>query len=289
MGALSADVFGCEFSTGVSDFCLSDGYHQIKFDRVRAQARFAAQAPCVLDRILEAIPDLAREMANAIIEGYIEYIGSAGELSWLTSHQGHLFASIHISAKRKSFVLAHPGYSIFKNVDSQPLTMAIVPLNDSFERVTEIDTSQAKEVKLLPGEQYFSDGFAEILWFKESGINYARLSTLPLGAYEASYAVEGGKRVGLFSTDLRLSSTEVVLRTMAAAGWPEAGDLARRSAAHPLKELRWASLNYAWRTDVPDLLDALRGFADDSDPGIRQLATQCLAQLQQAGPAAEEI
>ncbi|HZG09448.1 MAG TPA: hypothetical protein VEZ70_10770 [Allosphingosinicella sp.] len=279
--AFSDEVLGTEAHTGFSDFAFSDGYHSIGFDRSAAADRFKHGAPILLDRIIAELPDLSEELAAAVQAGDNRFTAAISELSWLIAHRNHAYVSCQITARRRAYTVAQPVFIWMRNIDRRPLRLRRLSLDRPFEECGALDFEKAQEITIAAGDALFVNGFEEIIWFEESGVSLISVGTLPLGAYEAAYDSATGARVGLFSTDLRLSSAEVVLRTFGAAGWAGAGDLARACAAHPVKELRWGALNYAWRSDLPGLAALLADLTADPDPGIRALAGSCLAQLQQ--------
>jgi hypothetical protein len=281
----SKHVLGPDAGIEVRDFELRDGYHSVRFDRDPAAERFAAAAPPLMSRLLADLAALADELAEAVVNGDGPYIAAVGELSWLLAKGDYCYAACQLSSRRKRYVLAQPVFTYLRNVDSRTLPMNVLRLPDSFESLRHLDLAQADRLTLRAGESRLVNGFEELIWFEESGIAFASISTLPLGAYEATYDAGNGERVGLFSTEMRLSSVEVVLRTLAAAGWPGALDVAQEAATHAVRELRWAALNYVWRCDPPDLPEWLNRFVADEDAELAALARQCLTQ---AGTAAEQ-
>jgi hypothetical protein len=279
VGLFSSKVLGLGVGDSASDFVLRDGYHMIRLDRQAVAASFAAEAPPLMDRLLADLGPLADELGAAILKRDGPYIAAVGELSWLLAQSGYCYAACQITSRRKQYVLAQPVYTYLRNIDSKPLSMRVLKLPVSFESLTQLDFAEAERLELQPGASRMVNGFEEMIWFEESGIAICSVTTLPLGAYEATYDAQSGARVGLFSTEMRLSAVEVVLRMLGSAAWPGALDIARDSSVHAVRELRWAALNYVWRCDAPDLADWLETFAQDRDPQIAALARSCLGQI----------
>jgi hypothetical protein len=278
VGRFSREVLGCGTGDDIGAFKLRDGYHCLVPERDVAACRFFEAAPLLMDRLFHDLEDLAAELASAVIGRDGPYIAAVGELSWLVAQSDYCYAACQLSARRKRYVLAQPVYYILRNLDLRPLSIHVLPLEGrSFEALSRLDLASAKPVILNPGDHRGINGFEEVVWLEESGVALGSISTLPLGAYEATFDAVTGERIGLFSTEMRISSVEVVLRTFAAAGWASATDIAGVSATHSLRELRWAALNYVWRCDTPDLLGVLHQFAGDADPQIAALAGSCLS------------
>jgi hypothetical protein len=285
VGRFSRQVLGPGVGDGISECELKDGYHSLLANRHAAARLFETEAPRLMDRLLLRLDDLARELALAVIERDGPYIAAVGELSWLVAQSDYCYAACQLSGRRKQYVLAQPALTYFRNLDRRPLPVRVLRLESPFESLRRVNLHQAERVTLSPGDSLLVNGFERLIWFEESGVVLGSVSTLPLGAYEATFDATTGDRTGLFSTEMRFSSIEVVLRALAAGGWGGAMDIASDAARHPVRELRWSALNYAWRTDPGDLTDRLTLFAGDADPQIAQTAQQCLAQLQSEGTA----
>ncbi len=277
VGMFSRHVLGSGAGADVSAFERCNGYHSIRFDRDLAAKRFSAAVPPLMKRLLVDLETLAEELSRAVVERDGPYIAAIGELSWLLAQSDYCYAACQLSSRRKQYVLAQPVFTYFRNIDSRPLPIRILKLPGSFESLRQVNLDEAECLTLGAGASRFINGFEELMWFEESGI--ALSSTLPLAAYEATYEAGTGKRIGLFSTEMRLSSVEVVLRTFAAAGWPGALDIAKDAATHAVRELRWAALNYAWRCDPPDLPEWLNRFAQDDDAELAAIARGCLSEV----------
>jgi hypothetical protein len=189
-----------------------------------------------------------------------------------------------LTSRRKQFALAQPVFTYFRNIDVQKLTVKRLQFDRSFEAIDALSLADADLIDILPGDSILVNGFRELIWFEDSGIALGMISTLPLAAYESPYDIETGERIGLFSTDMRLSSVEVALRTFAAAGWAGATDLAEAFSSHAIREMRWGALNYFWRTGSQDLSLWLERFSGDADPQVAALARACVAQMASAGP-----
>lgn len=279
INVFSRCVLGEEVQTGISDFENNRGYHSLKFDRHAAANRFRTASPSIADDIFSCAPLLLRELADAIVRQDGPYIAAIGELSWLVAHGDYAYAAFQITARRKQYILAQPTFTLFRNVDCQPLRMYCLRLSESFESRIGIDLSAAMLVTLEPGDTLFVNGFEDVVWFDQSGIVVSMVSTLPLGAYEATFGADTGDFVGLFSTEMQLSSVDVALRTFGAAGWKGVSDVAERVATHAVRELRWAALNYMWQSDVHGIEQHLSNFARDEDGQIAEIARLCIQQL----------
>lgn len=279
VGIFSRHVLGSSAGADACDFEFRNGYHSLRLDRDLAAKRFSAAAPPLMDRLLVDMEVLAEELARAVVERDGPYIAAVGELSWLLAQSDYCYAACQLTSRRKQYVLAQPVFTYFRNIDSRPLPMRVLRLPGSFESLRQVNLDDAESLTLEAGASRLINGFEELTWFEESGIALSSISTLPLAAYEATYEAGTGKRVWLFSTEMRLSSVEVVLRTFAAAGWPGALDIAQKASTHAVRELRWAALNYAWRCDPPDLPEWLGRFAQDDDAEVAAIARGCLDQV----------
>jgi hypothetical protein len=280
---LSREILGDDAAWGESSFRSAQGYHIGSLDRRLAADRFRDHATAVLDKIVAALPDLSGELAEGMLENDERFFGTLRELSWIIAYSRDIIADVRLTTRFNDVVPASPALFVVQNLDPRPLKLTVYKLDDSFEAATALDIGAAESAILRTGEKRFFDGFREVVSYEEDGILIAVVSTSPLGAYDALFCPHSGARLGLFSTDIGLSSCVVALRIFALAGWSGATDVAGSASSHALKEVRWAALNYFWRTSPADLESRLEAFAADPDPEISQLARHCIATL-----AAEE-
>lgn len=280
VGELSSMIFKDEGALGYDKFRKINGYTSLIPDSAFIEKIMCDHGERVLDALLGSLTELGDEMVQSVIDGDASFITTVQELNWILAFGGHMFANCHISARVGEFIPCPPSVSLVRNIDRKPLEIRRLPLEGSFEEITKIDIKNARTEIILPGETFYVDGFRDMLWYTESGIMLFSLTTLPLGSYEAVFCRETGRRSGIFSSDLRHSSTVVVLRCFAAFGWLGARILAKEAASHPIKEIRWAALNYFWRMAGSDVIDEISIFLDDPDHEIKNLATNCLSVIQ---------
>lgn len=273
---LSGRLFGDHSGIGYGNFTNNAGYVSLPYDRTIIEAAMRAHGTDVLHAFTESLADLADEIVKDSLDGGTGLITTVKELMWVMAFGGHIFANLHLSSRGKDLIPSPPSISLVKNIDTRPLQIKRLRIGGSFEQINTLEISNTVSECIEPGEVFYVDGFEDLLWYDESGVLLLSLTTLPLGAYEAVYSQNSGARLGVFSSDLRHSSTVVALRCFAASGWDGARDLAIRSASHALREIRWAALNYFWRIADERIRDDLARFVDDDDPEIRELAQTCL-------------
>lgn len=279
LSSLAEQVFPDLKPPNERKYVLQDGYHTFDFDRHRATAQFKRLAPAALDAVLKLIPATVDEYFGQISARDISSLQSIREGGWVLAYDKDITADLRLAGKSREFLVAAPGFSIVRNLDQVPLRLIIYPIRNSFELDDRIDLEAAQRVSLECGENIIVNGFEQIIAYEEPGALVAVVGTLPLGAYESIYLLPGGQRAGVFSSDVRVSAITVALRVLAAAGWDGAEALANNYSDSAIREIRWNVMNYAWRTGMPSLEPLLTAFESDPDPQIREIATQCLAQL----------
>lgn len=273
---LSGRLFSDQCEIGYGKFTNNAGYMSLSYDRTIIERLMRVHGAKVLDTFEDSLAELTDEIVRDSLGGGTALITTVKELIWVMAFGGHIFANLHLSSRGKDLIPSPPSISLVKNVDTRALQVKRINIGGSFEQIDKLDMSKVVVERIEPGETFYVDGFKDLLWYDESGVLLLSLTTLPLGAYDAVYSQSDGSRIGVFSSDLRHSSTVVALRCFAASGWNGARDLAIRSSSHSLREIRWAALNYFWRTAAESICDDLARFVDDKDPEIRNLAKACL-------------
>lgn len=264
---------------GEREYRLKDGYHCFDFDRKQAVERFERLAPGALSEVISLIGPVITRHFTQIAEKDTQSLFAIRESGWVIAYQNELSVDLRLSGRSPDFLVAAPGLSVLRNIDTRPLRLVVYPISTSFELDETLNLEAVERICLEPGEQIVVNGFEQIIAYDEPGLLLAVIATLPLGAYESIYLLPSGKRAGVFSADVRASAISVALRVLAAAQCPEAAELAEHYRDSALKEIRWDVMNYAWRTDLPMLRDLLELYSSDISPTIAQIAQGCLRDL----------
>jgi hypothetical protein len=276
---LSESVFEELSKRSSSALVHRDGFHMIDVDITEAFTRFISDGPSVHRKIFDLLPSLGNEMANGMCKPNSKLISTIYEGGWRIGLTEKMVATCHLTVAHDGRFGATPTFSLIKNIDCKPLNYRLHSFQEPFEKIKCLSAIDSSFGSLLPGDSIAINGFDEVVAWETSDVLVLSILTVPLGAYDVIFDMEGGQRIGSIATEVSASSLVTSLRVFGAANWPNALDLAQAARESALPELRWAALNYFWETDAPNLSSELDRFLSDEFPEIAALAKVCMENL----------
>lgn len=229
-----------------------------------------------LDVIEATLPDAARAIADNLSQSKVNSLSAVGEHGWVVGISDGLAASVRLSRLTGNLTLATPAAYVIRNIDSLPLRITTYVVGRSGVYFDEIDHGSRVKHVVWPGEHIVIDGSSELCLFEDEGILTLNISTIPLGPYDMFYNVAEGRKLAKFSNDANISMVCTALRVFGLGRFSEANALCDRFTDSPIRELRWAVMNFHWRVRDEGSAAVFEHFAGDEDPEIADMAQKIL-------------
>ncbi len=277
-GRFSERVFGRLPPPIDRSYFLKNGFHVLDCDPPNAFDKFCLHGPAAMAGFLACLDSVLGDMIENLARRRSPSLTVVKEGLWVFAYEQEIVFDCRLSRAHRAHLVASPSYALIRNLDSVPVKFKRFRFGPSFEAAS-ARLDQVGLGCLMPGEEIVVDGFREALAWAEDGVLLAAITTFPRGAYDAIFALEDGRRVGSLSSELRTASLGLALRMFAAAGWRGADKLSDLARHSPLRELRWAALNFDWQSNSAKLETNISTFRADPDSEIAQLAEFCFAEL----------